>query len=61
LQGDQYSPGIIPLAIKDVFSIIQDVSFPANLANVVEVFVICGVFRNTWLALAIVFQYNTML
>ncbi|KAG5076851.1 hypothetical protein JHK82_055546 [Glycine max] len=35
--GDQYSPGIIPLAIKDVFSIIQDVSFPANLTNVVEV------------------------
>lgn len=26
LQGDQNSPGIIPLAIKDVFSIIQDVS-----------------------------------
>lgn len=25
-QGDQNSPGIIPLAIKDVFSIIQDVS-----------------------------------
>lgn len=25
-QGDQYSPGIIPLAIKDVFSMIQDVS-----------------------------------
>ncbi|KAG5139302.1 hypothetical protein JHK84_033070 [Glycine max] len=42
MHGDQYSPGIIPLAIKDVFSIIQDVSFPANLANVVEVFVICG-------------------
>lgn len=26
LQGDQNSPGIIPQAIKDVFSIIQDVS-----------------------------------
>lgn len=26
LQGDQNSPGIIPLAIKDVFSMIQDVS-----------------------------------
>lgn len=25
-QGDQNSPGVIPLAIKDVFSIIQDVS-----------------------------------
>lgn len=28
-QGDQNSPGIIPLAIKDVFSIIQDVSIQA--------------------------------
>lgn len=26
LQGDQNSPGIIPLAIKDVFSMIQEVS-----------------------------------
>lgn len=26
LQGDQNSPGVIPLAIKDVFSMIQDVS-----------------------------------
>jgi hypothetical protein len=26
MQGDQNSPGIIPLAIKDVFSSIQDVS-----------------------------------
>ena len=25
LQGDQKSPGIIPLAVKDVFSIIQEV------------------------------------
>jgi len=25
VQGDQNSPGIIPLAIKDVFSMIQDV------------------------------------
>lgn len=25
-QGDQHSPGVIPLAIKDVFSMIQDVS-----------------------------------
>lgn len=31
MQGDQNSPGIIPLAIKDVFSMIQDVSFLANL------------------------------
>ncbi|KAJ1440955.1 P-loop containing nucleoside triphosphate hydrolase [Sesbania bispinosa] len=27
MHGDQNSPGIIPLAIKDVFSMIQDVSF----------------------------------
>lgn len=26
MQGDHTSPGIIPLAIKDVFRIIQDVS-----------------------------------
>jgi hypothetical protein len=25
MQGEQKSPGIIPLAVKDVFSIIQDV------------------------------------
>lgn len=25
LQGDQQSPGIIPLAVKDAFTIIQDV------------------------------------
>lgn len=25
LQGDQRSPGIIPLAVKDAFSIIQEV------------------------------------
>lgn len=25
-QGDQNAPGVIPLAIKDVFSMIQDVS-----------------------------------
>lgn len=30
-QGDQNSPGVIPLAIKDVFSIIQDVSLVENL------------------------------
>lgn len=30
-QGDHNSPGIIPLAIKDVFSIIQDVSQLTNL------------------------------
>jgi len=34
MQGDQNSPGIIPLAIKDVFSMIQDVSFLANLVTI---------------------------
>lgn len=29
-QGDQSSPGVIPLAIKDVFSMIQDVSVLNN-------------------------------
>lgn len=29
-QGDHIAPGIIPLAIKDVFSIIQDVSALMN-------------------------------
>lgn len=27
IQGDQRSPGIIPLAVKDAFSIIQEVHF----------------------------------
>jgi len=35
LQGDQNCTGIILLAIKDAFSIIQDVSFHAN--NIVSV------------------------
>lgn len=43
-QGDQNSPGIIPLAIKDVFSIIQDVCLP-------DLFVIARTFYSN-----IVFQ-----
>lgn len=30
-QGDQRSPGIIPLAVKDAFSIIQEVWFGINI------------------------------
>lgn len=34
-QGDDHSPGIIPLAIKDVFSIIQDVSvYQSHIFNI---------------------------
>ena len=34
VQGDQNSHGIIPLAIKDVFSMIQDVRYFARLVVV---------------------------
>lgn len=48
MQGDQYSPGIIPLAIKDVFSMIQDVSFLVNLiiyVSLLFIIILCEVLR----------------
>lgn len=42
MQGDQNSPGIIPLAIKDVFSMIQDVRFLANLVTIDYLNYICA-------------------
>lgn len=33
-QGDQRSPGIIPLAVKDAFSIIQEVLFRMLLSRI---------------------------
>ena len=33
VQGDQNSPGIIPLAIKDVFSMIQDVRLFCKISS----------------------------
>lgn len=46
-QGDQKSPGIIPLAIKDVFSIIQDVSASVhkclfNLSFIISIPYVCA-------------------
>ena len=54
LQGDQKSPGIIPLAVKDVFSIIQEVilgpfSLTVFLASMMNIILVgCGYLRLTY-------------
>ena len=41
MQGDQRSPGIIPLAVKDAFSIIQEVLYKGHCDLFLQLICIC--------------------